>query len=126
MTKCSAAVRLFLRASLLAASLAAASGCGGEDDDCAGASCERSEPRDDELAPTGGEPAPRQPAPLPCRSACEALTGACGEEAAAGDTTSIRAVAACIDWCEAGGLDADEADCLATGGCERSADCLAG
>jgi hypothetical protein len=52
------------------------------------------------------------------------LIGSCGDETP-GDTTSIRAVAACVDWCAAGGLTADEATCLAEMGCASSLGCLA-
>lgn len=102
---------------LLCLPLLGASACDTEDEACAGGSCERSGPE------VAGEPA--APASEPqCRRACETLTGACGEDTT-GDTTFVRAVAACIDWCQAGGLTIDEAACLAKSDCVSGIGCLA-
>ncbi len=90
----------------------------GDDDACADGSCESND-----KDPTS-EPGSPPPKPIPCIPACEALAGSCGADAA-GDTTSVRAVSECIDWCEAGGLSDDEASCLATVGCDQPATCLA-
>ena len=104
---------------LLSLSLLVSAACDSDDDDaCADGSCESSEPE-----PTS-EPSSPPPTPIPCRPACEALAGSCGADAP-GDTTAVRAVAECIDWCEAGGLSADEAACLETLGCDQPATCLA-
>ena len=102
---------------LLCLPLLAASACAADDEACGGDSCERAEPNQ------AGQSDPAD-VPLPCRQACEALTGACGDDEP-GDTTAERAVAACIGWCDAGGLSADEATCLAEAGCTSSLGCLA-
>jgi hypothetical protein len=113
-TRCSLLTSLLLTVCVLAASA-----CDADDEACAAGTCEREEP-DQATEPTS----PESP-PVPCLPACEALTGSCDSDAR-GDTTDIRAVAACIDWCEAGGLTADEVACLESVTCERADGCLGG
>lgn len=98
--------------------LFALSACDTGDEPCAGGSCER-DGRDQ-----AGDPITPAPSTLLCQRACETLTGTCGDEVR-GDTTAIRAVAACIDWCAEGGLTANEALCLASTECTSGIGCLA-
>ena len=104
--------RALLSSLLFTVCVLAAAACGTDDEACADDTCERDEP--DQTS----EPSTPQPPKIPCRPACEALTGSCG------DTTDVRAMSACIDWCEAGGVSADEAACLETIDCESASSCL--
>ncbi len=108
MTKRSA----LLSSLLLTLCVLVAGACGSDDEACADDTCERNEP--DQTS----EPSTPQPPTIPCRPTCEALTGSCGGE------TDVRAMSACIDWCEAGGVSADEAACLETASCESASACL--
>jgi len=94
-----------------------AGACNADDDACGDDTCERNQPG------TATEPSTPESPPVPCLPACEALTDSCQAEQP-GDTTEIRVMAACIDWCEAGGLTADEAACLESASCEVAVDCL--
>ena len=109
--------RPFLSSFLFSVCVLLSAACGSDDESCDDGSCEREE-RDNTSEPT--EPAPPT---LPCRPACEALTGSCDH--ASGDPTEVRAVAACIDWCEAGGLTTYEATCLESADCDSADSCLA-
>jgi hypothetical protein len=96
--------------------LSLASACDSGDEPCAGGSCDRAE---------ADQAGPREPddTPVPCQPACDAMIGNCGNQPP--DRTTLLAVAACVDWCVAGGLTADEATCLAETGCGSSFGCLA-
>lgn len=102
---------------LLPLCLLLAGACDSGDEACADDTCERTEP-DQATEPTTPEP-PR----VPCLPACEALTGTCGGDT---DAADVRAMSACIDWCEAGGISDDEAACLESATCDSAGDCLAG
>ena len=103
---------------LLSVSVLVLGACDSDGGACADGMCERDE-RDQT-----SEPKAPPPPTFPCRPACEALVGGCGADDS-GDATSIRAVTACIDWCEAGGLSADEAACIASVDCAGAGGCLA-
>jgi hypothetical protein len=97
---------------LLTLCVLVAGACGSDDEACADDTCERSEP--DQTS----EPSTPEPPRVPCLPVCEALIGDCG------DSTDVRAMSACIDWCESGGVTADEADCLAGADCQSASSCL--
>lgn len=94
-----------------------AGACNADDGACADDTCERNAPD------TATEPSSPEPQPVPCLPACRALTDSCGADQP-GDNTDVRLMSACIDWCEAGGLTADEAACLASSSCDSAAGCL--
>jgi hypothetical protein len=110
--------RTLLSSFLFSLSLLVLGACDADDGACADDTCERDE-RDQ-----AGEPAPTPPNDVPCLPACAALTDSCGGDER-GDTTAVQVRAACIDWCEAGGLSAEEAACFETLECNSAADCLA-
>jgi hypothetical protein len=111
--------RSLLSSLLLTMCVLLAGACNADDDACADDTCERNEPD------TATEPTTPEPQPVPCVPACQALTDSCGADQP-GDATDVHMMAACIDWCEAGGLTADEGACLAATTCDSAAGCLAG
>jgi len=109
--------RRFLSSFLLSLSFLVLAACDSDGDSCADGACERDEPEQT------SEPNAPPPPTIPCRPACEALTGTCAADLP-GDTTAVRATAECIDWCEAGGLSAVEVACLESIDCDSAAGCL--
>ena len=109
--------RRFLSSFLLSLSFLVLAACDSDGDSCADGACERDEPEQT------SEPNAPPPPTIPCRPACEALTGTCAADLP-GDTTAVRATAECIDWCEAGGLSAVEVACLESIDCDSAGGCL--